>query len=53
MKKKGYRKTVKKTTEKMMNDLETAFKKKWQENDETLNGGDIIDEEQLDDEFDW
>ena len=35
----GYKKTLKSATEKAVDDLETMFKRNWEENDETLNNG--------------
>lgn len=35
----GYKKLVKSMTKNAMNDLETAFKQKWDAGDETLNEG--------------
>lgn len=34
-----YRKIVKKETQKAVDDLERAFKKRWEENDDNLNEG--------------
>lgn len=36
-----YKKTLKTMTKKAVDDLEIMFKRKWEENDETLNEGDI------------
>ena len=35
----GYKKVLKSATEEAVKDLETAFKQKWEEDDETLNNG--------------
>lgn len=36
-----YKKTLRTMTKKAVDDLEIMFKRKWEENDETLNEGDI------------
>ena len=36
-----YKKTLKTMTKKAVDDLEAMFQKKWEENDETLNEGNI------------
>lgn len=36
-----YRKMIKTAAKKSVNDLEQAFQKNWQEDDETLNNGEI------------
>ena len=35
----GYRKVLKSTTEKAVDDLEMMFRRNWEEDDETLNNG--------------
>lgn len=35
----GYKKALKSVTEKAVNDLETMFRRNWEEDDETLNNG--------------
>ena len=35
----GYKKVLKSVTEKAVDDLETMFRRNWEENDETLNNG--------------
>ena len=35
----GYKKALKSVTEKAGDDLETMFRRNWEENDETLNNG--------------
>ena len=35
----GYKKVVKSATEKAVDDLETMFRRNWEEDDETLNNG--------------
>ena len=35
----GYKKTLKSVTEKAVDDLETMFRRNWEEDDETLNNG--------------
>ena len=35
----GYKKTLKSATEKAVSDLETMFRRNWEEDDETLNNG--------------
>lgn len=35
----GYRKALKFATEKTVDDLETMFRRNWEEDDETLNNG--------------
>lgn len=35
----GYKKALKSTTEKAVDDLETMFRRNWEEDDETLNNG--------------
>lgn len=35
----GYKKIVKSATEKAVDDLETMFRRNWEEDDETLNNG--------------
>ena len=35
----GYKKALKSATEKAVDDLETMFRRKWEEEDETLNNG--------------
>ena len=35
----GYKKALKSATEKTVDDLETMFRRNWEEDDETLNNG--------------
>ena len=35
----GYKKVLKSVTEKAVDDLETMFRRNWEEDDETLNNG--------------
>ena len=35
----GYKKALKSATEKAVDDLETMFRRNWEEDDETLNNG--------------
>ena len=35
----GYKKALKSVTEKAVDDLETMFRRNWEEDDETLNNG--------------
>lgn len=35
----GYKKALKSVTEKTVDDLETMFRRNWEEDDETLNNG--------------
>ncbi len=35
----GYKKVLKSATEKAVDDLETMFRRNWEEDDETLNNG--------------
>lgn len=35
----GYKKALKSVTEKAVSDLETMFRRNWEEDDETLNNG--------------
>lgn len=46
-----YRKILKSSTQKSMGELEEALKKKWEEDDDSLNYGEIEYEENSDDEF--
>lgn len=46
-----YRKVLKDSTQKSMDELEQALKKKWEEDDDSLNYGEINYEEDNDDEF--
>lgn len=41
----GYRKVLKQASQKTVDDLEKMFQKQWDNDDETLNDGDIIDNE--------
>ena len=50
MRYKGYRAVVEDQTNKAFKKLEAAFQKRWSEDDETLNEGDIDDREDWSDE---
>ncbi len=46
----GYKKALKSVTEKAVDDLETMFRRNWEEDDETLNNGEgSYDDDEEDD----
>ena len=47
----GYKDALKDATEKAVEDLEQMFKKQWGEDDETLNDGDLWNEDDGEDDI--
>lgn len=47
----GYKDALKDATEKAVEDLEQMFKKQWDEDDETLNDGDLWNEDDGEDDI--